>query len=112
MITLKNGTEVEYNEDFDIFFQNLLEKVIVESRKFADANYHRDKEAKSYNDVFLKEIMDNSIFIVHQLTEMSKKNRKFAEFIITGFLFNSIILTLSKFDEKSDSNDSGKDVLH
>jgi hypothetical protein len=104
MITLKSGTEIEYNEDFDVFFQNILEKGIVESRKLADEKFFKGSE-KTYNDLFLKEIMDNAIFIVHQLSEMSKKNRKLAEFIMTGFLFNSIIMTLSKFDGKQDMKD-------
>ncbi|HOO72417.1 MAG TPA: hypothetical protein PK926_11705 [Spirochaetota bacterium] len=111
MITLKNGTVIEYNEDFDVFFQDLLEKVIVESRKHADKQLATENGNKTFNDIFLKEIMDNSIFIVHQLNEMSKKNKKLADFILTGFLFNSIILTLSKFDSSS-KNNNHKDIIH
>ncbi|HOW82410.1 MAG TPA: hypothetical protein PK573_07620 [Spirochaetota bacterium] len=111
MITLKNGTEVEYNKDFDVFFQNLLEKVIVESRKYADEQYLHGNNKKPFNDLFLKEIMDNAIFIVHQLFEMSNKDKKMAEFVMTGFLFNSIVLALSKFDAFPKKEKDG-DIIH
>ena len=48
MITLKNGTEIEYNKDFDVFFQTLLEKVISESRKYADESGLVLAETKSF----------------------------------------------------------------
>jgi hypothetical protein len=111
MITLKNGTEIEYNKDFDVFFQTLLEKVISESRKYAGEQFVRRNNKKTFNDIFLKEIMDNAIFIVHQLFEMSNTDKKMAEFVMTGFLFNSIILTLSKFDGLQKNNQE-KDIIH
>ena len=78
MITLKNGIEIQYNEDFDVFFQMLLEKVVIESRKEAEKHfYDRDSDSGGFKDLFLKELMDNAIYISHQLFEMSKKNRKF-----------------------------------
>ena len=96
MITLKNGIEIQYNEDFDVFFQVLLEKVVIESRKEAEKQYNRNDSDSSFKEIFLKELMDNAIYISHQLFDISKKNRKFAEFVMTGFLFNSIIISMAQ----------------
>jgi len=91
MIKLVNGVEIKYEEDFDVFFQNLLESIISESRKSA-IKKTVTPGGKSENDFFLQEVMDNCIYVTHQLFEIYKENEKMTKFIITGFLFNSVVL--------------------
>lgn len=114
MLTLKNGVEIKYNEDFDIFFQLLLEKIVTESRKDAEKLFYENEDKEStFNDLFLKELMDNAIYISHQLFELSSKNRKFAEFVLSGFLFNSIIISMLKDEQSTEESDSeNKDSIH
>jgi len=115
MIKLINGFEVKYNDDFDRFFQNLLEAIIFESKQAAIKKKSRPEEKKPERDLFLQEIMDNCIYITHQLFNLYKDNEKFTQFIITGFIFNSVIIALSSYDEildadKKAGDDSG--ILH
>ena len=57
--------------------------------------------------------MDNCIFITHQLFEIAKENEEFSRFMVTAFLFNSIILTLPELDSRGSSKiDDGSDVIH
>jgi len=116
MIKLINGFEVEYSDDFDRFFQNLLEAVIRVSRIAAVKKKSQKEESRSERDIFLQEIMDNCIFITHQLFNLYKDNEKFTKFIITGFIFNSVIIALNEFDNNSggSSNKDGDpgEVLH
>lgn len=72
MIKLINGFEVEYSDDFDRFFQNLLEAVIRVSRLSAVKKKAIKDESRSERDIFLQEIMDNCIFITHQLFTLYK----------------------------------------
>ncbi len=109
MIKLKNGVELQYTEDFDVFFQNLLESMIRESRKTALNKYSPGKSDESLNDFFLKELMDNCIYVTHQLFEMSKINEEFSKFIITGFIFNSTVLSLSQFSSEPGQDGDGED---
>lgn len=102
MIKLINGFEVEYSDDFDRFFQNLLEAVIHVSRNSAVKKKSLKEETRTERDIFLQEIMDNCIFITHQLFTLYKDNEKFTKFIITGFIFNSVIIALNEFENKSD----------
>jgi len=74
MIKLINGFEVEYSDDFDRFFQNLLEAVIRVSRLSAVKKKAIKDESRSERDIFLQEIMDNCIFITHQLFTLYKEN--------------------------------------
>jgi len=104
MIKLINGFEVEYSDDFDRFFQNLLEAVIRVSRLSAIKKKAIKDESRSERDIFLQEIMDNCIFITHQLFTLYKENEKFTKFIITGFIFNSVIIALNEFDNNSQGN--------
>ena len=105
MIRLKNGFEIEYTKDFDQFFKNLLTAIISESRKDAEDEAQNENIKTSGHELFLKELMDNCIYVTHQLFQMSEKNRELAKFMVTGFLFNSIILNLPF----SESDDSGED---
>ncbi|HNX24880.1 MAG TPA: hypothetical protein PKG60_12605 [Spirochaetota bacterium] len=115
MIKLTNGFEVKYTEDFDKFFQNLLEAIIYESKQSSLLKKSNPEETKTEKDLFLQEIMDNCIYVTHQLFTLYKSNEKFTKFIITGFIFNSIILSLSNFSDIVDPKkpgDDGIDTLH
>ncbi len=115
MIKLINGFEVKYIDDFDKFFQNLLEAIIYESKKGSKQKKSNPEEKKTEKDLFLQEVMDNCIYVTHQLFTLYSTNEKFTKFIITGFIFNSIILSLSNFtdivDPQKPDDDSG-DTLH
>jgi hypothetical protein len=114
MIKLLNGFEIKYTEDFDKFFQNLLEAIISESKKASKIKAQNSEKAKSEKDIFLQEIMDNCIYVTHQLFTIYSSNEKFTKFIITGFIFNSIIQSLSNFTDiiNGDNSDQGLDTLH
>jgi hypothetical protein len=115
MIKLINGFEIKYTEDFDKFFQNLLEAIIHQSKKASIQKKSGAKETKSEKDLFLQEIMDNCIYVTHQLFTLYSTNEKFTKFIITGFIFNSIILSLSNYNDIADpgeTDDDGIDTLH
>lgn len=116
MIKLINGFVVEYSDDFDRFFQNLLEAVINVSRQSAIKKKSQKEETRTERDIFLQEIMDNCIFITHQLFTLYKDNEKFTKFIITGFIFNSVIIALTEYENSSETgskkaNDDGE-ILH
>ena len=115
MIKLISGFEVKYTEDFDKFFHNLLEAIIVESKKTSLIKKTGSGETKSERDLFLQEIMDNCIYVTHQLFTLYSNNEKFTKFIITGFIFNSIILSLSNFNDMTDikkTENGGTDIIH
>jgi len=115
MIVLTNGFEVKYTEDFDKFFHNLLEAIIVESKKTSLLKKTGSDATKNERDIFLQEIMDNCIYVTHQLFTLYSDNEKFTKFIITGFIFNSIILSLSNFTDMPEikkTDDDGADTLH
>lgn len=115
MIKLINGFEVKYVDDFDKFFQNLLKAIIYESKRGSILKKTNPEEKKTERDLFLQEIMDNCIYVTHQLFTLYSSDEKFTKFLITGFIFNSIILSLSNFSdivdpEKQDGIDG--DTLH
>jgi len=115
MIKLIDGFEIKYTEDFDKFFQNLLEAIIYQSKQASILKKSNPEEKKTEKDLFLQEIMDNCIFVTHQLLTIYTDNEKFTKFIITGFIFNSIILSLSNFSDIIDlkkPDDEGADTLH
>lgn len=105
MIRLKNGFEVKYNEDFDLFFRNLLESIIKQSKKTVESHFNIDSYSESLNDLFLKELMDNCIYVTHQLFEIAKTYEEFSKFMITGFLFNSIIMSMPQLDDNKGNSD-------
>jgi hypothetical protein len=115
MIVLTNGFEVKYSEDFDKFFHNLLEAIIHESKKASIIKKSKSDVTKPERDIFLQEIMDNCIYVTHQLFTLYSTNEKFTKFLMTGFIFNSIILSLSNFTDSADlkkADDGGADILH
>lgn len=113
MIRLKNGSEVKYNEDFDVFFQNLLKAMIRESRRAVDKAHPSSEDSEMLNDIFLRELMDNSIYVTHQLFEIAREKEELARFMVTGFIFNSLLLTISMMNDTSaiDMDDDGN-ILH
>jgi len=117
MIKLINGYEIKYNEDFDRFFQNLLEAIITESKRMSIIKSTDNKNNLSERDIFLQEIMDNSIYVTQQLFQIYKDNEKLTKFIITGFIFNSVIMALPGNDGtemiSSEPDEADKDdILH
>jgi hypothetical protein len=110
MIKLKNGSEIAFDKDFDQFFKNLLEAIIGESRKTAESGSNKEKGSSVEYDTFLKELMDNCIYVTHQLFEIAEVNKDLSKFMVTGFLFNSIILHLPFSDAKPGEKTS--DIIH
>ncbi|MBN1534006.1 MAG: hypothetical protein JXA20_15155 [Spirochaetes bacterium] len=113
MIKLKSGAEIAYNREFDQFFQSLLDAVIKESYGAAKEN-RKPGDTTRFNELLLKEVMDNCIYVTHQLFEIAKDNEALSKFMVTGFLFNSVVLSLSQMPESTDEDDgeSGTDMIH
>jgi hypothetical protein len=113
MIKLKNGFEIPFNKDFDVFFQDLLEAMVRESRKSVAPEEHRPG-GPPRNELFLKELMDNCIYVTHQLFIIAKDREEFSRFIVTGFIFNSIITALPMLEGGAHSGDSqeGEGNIH
>lgn len=109
MIKLKNGLEIKYEKDFDVFFKNLLDAMILESHIAAEKKAALDKKTAPGNEFFLKELMDNCIYVTHQLFEISKQNEELSKFMVTGFIFNSIVTTLPHGKPDPDDNKIKKD---
>lgn len=108
MIKLKNGYVVPFNKDFDVFFQDLLESMVRESRQSA-AHAGPPPDGQSRNELFLKELMDNCIYVTHQLFDMAKNQEEFSRFMVTGFIFNSIICSLHVLDNEPEADDGSGD---
>lgn len=111
MIKLKTGIDIPYDQEFDKFFQALLDAIIRES--FNEAK--KAKNAEQFNELVLKEVMDNCIYVTHQLFEIAKENESLSRFMVTGFLFNSVVLGLSQLQEGTaekggDEKDDG--IIH
>ena len=94
MIKLKNGKEIHYNQDFDEFFRELLETVIFESKNTIDIQKSAEKNVDLLNEAFLKELMDNCIYITRQLFDMGDDMKDLARFMVSGFIFNSLLLLI------------------
>lgn len=114
MITLKNGIEIPYNQDFDEFFKELLETIIFESKNEIDNRNTTDESIDILNEYFLKELMDNCIFITHQLFNMGEEHQKLAEFMVSGFVFNSLLLLIqtNKLFDESEIKKEDEDTFH
>ena len=101
MIKLKSGKTIEYNEDYDVFFQTLMKEIIAESIATADVKFNSEKnKEEDINKLVFKEMMDNSIFITHQLFEIATHNQQLVKFLVTGFLFNNLALSLPNLTDK------------
>jgi hypothetical protein len=114
MIKLKSGTEIGYDDDFEKFFQKLLSGIISESMTAVQGT-PSSQEQSEFNRLLAKEIMDNSIFVSHQIFELSAINQNLAKFLVTGFLFNSIVLSLpgaSDVLQSKKPKPSDKETIH
>ncbi len=114
MIKLKNGIEIPYNQDFDEFFKNLLETIIFESKNSVDNQDIEKKSLNLLNEAFLKELMDNCIYITHQLFNMEEEHRELAKFMVSGFVFNSLLLLIQseKLIDDEDMIEDEEDTVH
>jgi hypothetical protein len=114
MIKLKNGAAIEYREDFDAFFRSMVSAVIKASLRTAADSIEKGENGENFNERLLREIMDNCIYITRQIQEISRKDEKLSSLLVTGCLFNCMIMSLSKLGtlggaEKGDDDD---DTLH
>lgn len=111
MIKLKNGTEVAYDKDFDLFFLDLMGTIIRESMK--SAARATAQAGEDHQSVLLREIMDNCILVSHQIFELSREHENLSKFMVSGCLFNCILLMLQK-EDKADpgSGGEGADTVH
>jgi hypothetical protein len=113
MIKLKSGTEIAYDENFDLFFQKILSSIIAEAIEVVRAMGDLDQDG--FNRALAKDIMDNSIFVTHQIFDIARINQNLARFLVTGFLFNSIILSIPNLSDAigkqaADNDNSG--IVH
>jgi hypothetical protein len=112
MIKLKNGKIVEFDQDFDQFFQLLMSEIISESMKTVSNDFKPAQGKNDYNRLLLKEIMDNSIYITHQIFELSELNANLSRFLVTGFLFNSIVLSIPSLSGELIDEARKEDIVH
>ena len=116
MFRLKSGKLVEYNQDFDQFFRIIVKEIIDESVKTANSATAR-KTSQEFEKEFIKEMMDNSIYVTHQIFDLFKDNPGLSKFIVAGFIFNSLMLnirsTASKENDGSGNNiPEGNSTMH
>ncbi len=90
MIKLKNGYEVPYNRDIDAFLNTLARSIIRES--IHSPMIPQDTSEDVRYEAVLREIMDNCIYVTHQIFELYKKDENAGKLLATGFLFNFVIL--------------------
>jgi hypothetical protein len=114
MIRLKSGTEIGYDENFEVFFQKLLSSIIAESMQSVRKSQSEDIDQSEFNKLLAKEIMDNAIFVSHQIFEIGRINQNLAKFLVTGFLFNSIILSIPNLSDtiNGDRDPDGSGSIH
>lgn len=99
MIRLKNGVEIVYDKDIDAFFSSLVQTILKESIRAVYPSSETALDEKR-NELILKEIMDNCIFITHQIYEIARTDEKLSKFLTTGFLFNYVMLLYSRFESE------------
>lgn len=102
MIKLKNGYEVPYNRDIDAFLNALARSIIRES--IHSPLTSRDASRDAGNESQLREIMDNCIYVTHQVFELFKKDENAGKLLATGFLFNFVILLLQTMEGSGTSS--------
>lgn len=106
MIKLKSGRVVEFKENYDEFFQKLMHDIIDDSVSVADRHANKETDLDSYNSLMLKELMDNSIYVTHQIFDIAKVNKNLSKFLVTGFLFNSMVMTMPDLEKRASTDDS------
>lgn len=102
MIKLKNGYEVPYNRDIDAFLNTLARSIIRES--IHSPLTSRSASGDAGNESLLREIMDNCIYVTHQVFELFKKDENAGKLLATGFLFNFVILLLQTMEGSGTSS--------
>jgi hypothetical protein len=112
MIKLKSGKVVQLNDNFDVFFQKIMAEVIAEATLYTDQQITKGDNPDSYNKILLKELMDNSIYVTHQIFDLAKVNKNLSKFLVTGFLFNSLVLSIPDLSEVHNQNDSSERTIH
>ncbi len=111
MITLKNGKEIKYNQEFDLFFKELYASIIQESKIAVETNFEHSGNPVKTRELLLKEIMDNCIVVTNQLFKIAETNKELSNFIVTGFLFNSLILNINDI-ERDITNEINEKSIH
>ena len=94
MIRLKSGTTVQHEQDLDSFFQKIIDAIIIDSKKTVNDNAINFEPSDNLNELYFREMMDNCIIITNQLFEIQKKFPKISKFIISGFIFNAILIAI------------------
>lgn len=114
MITLKNGATIEYQEDFDAFFRSMVSAVIKASLRAAADSIEKGETGSNFNDRLLREIMDNCIYISRQFQDIARRDEKLSSLLVTGCLFNCMIMSLSKLGTlgAEDTRDDDDGRLH
>jgi hypothetical protein len=107
MIKLKSGKIVDFDDNYDQFFQNLMQKIIEDSVQTAK-NQCDVADISAYNSILLKELMDNSIYVTHQIFDLAKVNKNLSKFLVTGFLFNSMVLSIPELESQTQDGDDSE----
>ena len=100
MIRLKSGTTVKHEKNLDAFFQKIIDAIITDSKKTVNDNVtdfellELNENLENLNELYFREMMDNCIIITNQLFEIQKKFPKISKFIISGFIFNAILIAI------------------
>lgn len=98
MIKLKRGSEVPYNRDIDAFLNSLAHSIISES--IHSPSIPQDTSEDIRSEAVLREIMDNCIYVTHQVFELFKRDENAGRLLATGFLFNFVILVLKMMEDR------------
>jgi hypothetical protein len=106
MIKLKNGFEVAYDSDIDVFVNNLARALVRESLKSAAVSA-ADAPDGNGEDAVLREVMDNCIFVTHQIFELGRQNEKLSKFLISAFLFNYSVVLFKRLEGGGPSGRQG-----
>jgi len=117
MIKLKNGFVIDYNKDFDVFFKDLMDSIIQQSQQVVEKQAGSSDNMDSLNDSFLKEMMDNCIMVTHQLFEIAEDHEDLSKFMITGFIFNSLLMSIQTDsipgnDADKPEEDNDDEIIH
>jgi hypothetical protein len=113
MINLKNGDVIEYREDFDAFFRGLVSAVIKASLRSAADSLEKGESGDNFNERLLREMMDNCIVITRQIQDLAKSDENLSTLLVTGCLFNCMVMSLSKLGSLGNGDkQADDDTLH
>jgi hypothetical protein len=94
MIKLKSGLTIEQEKNLDTFFQKIFDAIIADSKSIVNDSLKGSEPNENLNELYLQEIMNTCITITHQLFEMQKESPEISKFIISGFIFNGILMSI------------------